>query len=113
MGMPKLRSLAPLVRALDTRTTRLPPKQKDPFYNSPEFAHWRAMVLARAGYRCEAIDQHGHRCTKIRPEHRLYADHIVEIKDGGSLLDINNGQALCSSHHESKTVAARTQRLKG
>ena len=111
--MPKLRSLGPRLRAADIRTTKLPPKQKDAFYNSPEFQHWRSMVLARAGYQCEATDQHGQRCTKTRPEHRLYADHIVEIKDGGSLLDINNGQALCASHHESKTVAARTQRLKG
>ena len=51
--------------------------------------------------------------VKAMPEHRLYADHIIEIKDGGSLLDINNGQALCASHHESQTVAARIQRLKG
>jgi len=41
-----LRSLGPRLRAADIRTTKLPPKQKDPFYNSPEFAHWRAMVLA-------------------------------------------------------------------
>jgi 5-methylcytosine-specific restriction protein A len=107
--MAKLRSLAGLVRQADTRTTRLPPKQVDPFYTSHEYQHWRAMVLERAGYQCEAID-HGQRCSNARPEHRLFADHIVEIKDKGSLLDLNNGQCLCSSHHNIKTNAARARR---
>lgn len=103
----KLRSLAPQVKQADTRTTPLPPKQKDPIYNTDAFKVWRALVVSRAGLRCEAIDQHGHRCTKAHPEHRMYADHIKELKDNGSLLDINNGQCLCASHHELKTVDAR------
>jgi 5-methylcytosine-specific restriction enzyme A len=110
--MPKLRSLAPLVRTFDTRTTRLPPRQKmDPVYSTPEFQAWRAHVVQRAGYRCEAID-HGHRCSKARPEHRMYADHIVELRDGGAPFDLNNGRCLCASHHEIKTVAARARRLR-
>ncbi len=36
-----------------------------------------------------------------------------ELKDNGSLLDINNGQCLCSSHHQIKTIDARIRRLKG
>jgi hypothetical protein len=99
-----------MVRATDTSTTPLPPKQKAALYNTPEFMAWRTMVLLRAGYRCEAIDQYGYRCTKARPEHRMYADHIVELKDNGSLLDINNGQCLCASHHQVKTVAVRMRR---
>ena len=109
--MPKLRSLSPLVRTLDTRTTRLPPRQIDPVYSTPEFQRWRAHVVARAGGQCEAIDN-GYRCSKAKPQHRMYADHIIELRDGGSLLDINNGQCLCASHHQIKTVAARTRRLK-
>jgi 5-methylcytosine-specific restriction enzyme A len=111
--MPKLRSLAPRVRTLDTRTTRLPPKVKDEVYTTSQFRAWRSQVVARAAGRCEWIDHHGHRCSKAIPEHRMYSDHIVELKDGGSLLDINNGQLLCASHHELKTVAARVRRLKG
>lgn len=107
-----LRTLAPMVRTLDPHTTRLPPKVKDHVYTTPEFAQWRAQVLARAGYRCEAVDHHGHRCTQARPEHRLYADHIIELKDGGALLDISNGQCLCASHHTDKTIAARARRLR-
>jgi 5-methylcytosine-specific restriction protein A len=105
--MAKLRTLAPLVRALNTRTTRLPPKQKDPIYNTPDFQAWRAQVVARAGGQCEAIDN-GRRCGRAQPDHRMYADHVVELRDGGALLDLDNGQCLCASHHEIKTIAART-----
>lgn len=107
--MTKLRSLAPLVRTTNISTTPLPPKIKDEVYTTPQFRAWRSMVVARAGGRCEAVDQ-GHRCIKAQPEHRMYSDHIVELRDGGSLLDINNGQCLCASHHEYKTLAMRARR---
>jgi 5-methylcytosine-specific restriction enzyme A len=109
--MTKLTTLAPLIRPIDTRTTKLPPKQADPHYLTPVHRAWREQVLARAGGRCEAID-HGHRCSKAQPEHRMFADHIVEIKDGGRALDLNNGQCMCFSHHERKSAASRAQRLK-
>lgn len=109
--MPKLRSLPPLVRYRATNPVRLPPKIKDPIYTSPDFRAWRAYVVARAGGRCEAVDHHGHRCSRTTPEHRMYADHILELKDGGSPFDPNNGQCLCRSHHEIKTIAARARRL--
>jgi 5-methylcytosine-specific restriction enzyme A len=108
--MPKLRSLPSLVRAVDIRTIRPPAKIKDPIYNSPQFQAWRTQVIARAGGRCEYVDNQGDRCPKARPAHRMYADHIVELKDGGSLLNPANGQCLCASHHELKTAAVRRQR---
>jgi len=108
--MPKLHSLPILIAHADTRTTRLPPKVKEPVYNSREFQLWRAAILARAGYRCEAVDD-DRRCGKAAPHHRLYADHIAELKDGGSLTDLSNGQCLCRSHHELKTIAARKKRF--
>jgi hypothetical protein len=109
--MPKLRSLAPLVRSVASSPVTLPPKVKDEIYNTPAFRAWRAHVVARAGARCEAVDPHGHRCSRAQPQHRIYADHIVELRDGGALLDLNNGQALCASHHEIKTMRARARRL--
>src|SRR5262245_12066888 len=109
--MAELRTLAPLVRVLTTRTPKLPLRQSDPIYTTPEFQVWRAQVVASAGGRCEAVD-HGHRCSRARPEHRMYADHIIELKDGGQPFDIDNGQCLCASHHEIKTMAARARRLK-
>jgi hypothetical protein len=115
--MPKLRTLGPLVRSADTRTARPPlkpppPKWKNPIYDSPEFRAWRAKVVARAGAQCEAMDDYGNRCPKAQPHHRMYADHIIELKDGGALLDLNNGQCLCSSHHELKSAVVRAQRRK-
>ena len=109
--MAKLRTLTPLVRTTNTSTTRLPPRLIDPVYSTPEFQRWRAHVVARAGGQCEAIDQ-GFRCSKAKPEHRLYADHIIELRDGGAPFDLTNGQCLCASHHELKTIAARTRRLR-
>jgi 5-methylcytosine-specific restriction protein A len=115
--MSKLRSLGPLVRKADLRTTKPPPspvspqqrfKRADPFYASPEFRAWRAKVVARAGGRCEAI-VHGQRCTKAQPMHRMFADHIVEIKDGGELF--GPGQCLCGPHHLMKTAQTRRDRL--
>jgi len=109
--MPKLRSLPPLVRVRETGLLpRKPPKPLDPIYNTPEFKAWAAQIVARAGGQCEAVDRHGHRCPKARPEYRVYADHRVELKDGGSLLDPANGQCLCASHHEIKTAEVRRLR---
>jgi 5-methylcytosine-specific restriction protein A len=109
--MPKLRALGPLVRTADTRTTRLGRRFYDLAYSTPAHKTWAAEVVARAGARCEAMD-HGHRCIKARPEHRIYADHIIELRDGGQPFDLNNGQCLCASHHEIKTVATRAKRLR-
>jgi 5-methylcytosine-specific restriction enzyme A len=110
--MPKLRTLAPLVRTINTATTPLQPRQIDPAYTTPQYRAWRSVVVARAAGRCEHVDHYGHRCTNAQPEQRMYADHIVELRDGGSLFDINNGQCLCASHHQLKTVAARTRRYR-
>src|SRR5262245_21445457 len=107
---PKLRSLPSLVRAVDTRIT-LPPKVKADIYNTPQYHAWRRYVLGRAGGRCEAVDSHGHRCSRAWPEHRMYADHIQEIRmDGGQPFDVANGQCLCAMHHTMKTMKARYRR---
>ena len=108
--MPKLKSLPPLVRTTNTSTVPLPPKVKDVVYTTPQYRVWRAQVVARAGGRCEAVD-HGHRCSRAGPDYSMYADHIIEIRDGGSVLDINNGQCLCYSHHSIKTFEVNKKRL--
>ena len=108
--LPKLRTLGPLIRSVDTRTTKLPPKVKASIYNTPEFQRWRALVVERAGGRCEATDPHGHRCTRATPHYRMYADHVTELQEGGLPYALDNGQLLCASHHQIKTVAMRRQR---
>jgi 5-methylcytosine-specific restriction endonuclease McrA len=61
---------------------------------------FRAAVLERAGYQCE-------RCGAY--DVRLIADHIIEVRDGGT-HDPDNGQALCDSCHRKKTIKARALR---
>jgi len=108
-----LKSLAPLVRTTNTSTVPIPPKVKDSVYTTPQYRVWRSAVVRRAGGRCEYVDIHGYRCTKEQPHHRMYADHVIELKDNGSLLDVANGKCLCASHHEMKTIQHRIRRLKG
>lgn len=108
--MAKVRTIAPLVKAIDTRTVPLGPKRVDPFYLSGEYRAWREIVVRRAGGRCEAIE-HGERCPKAEPQHRMFADHIQERRDAGDLLDPANGMCLCGAHHTLKTVRERAARL--
>ena len=93
----------------DGRTIAPPPKQADAVYTTKAHKAWRTEVLHRAGGRCQAV-VNGIRCTRMAPYDRLFADHIVEIKDGGALLDPANGQALCGKHHTIKTNAASALR---
>ena len=85
-------------------------KRADPVLQTPEHRAWRDIVLKRAGYRCEWVEN-GERCQKAAPKYRLIADHKIERKDGGALLDPDNGQALCVQHNTLKGVRARQARM--
>jgi 5-methylcytosine-specific restriction protein A len=87
------------------------PKTAEAVYLTPDHRAWRKAVIDRAGGRCQAYDN-GIRCTRMAPYDRLFADHIVELKDGGSPTDPANGQALCGRHHTIKTNHARVLRLR-
>jgi hypothetical protein len=76
------------------------PKVALPFYYSPA---WRALVAAIKRAR-------GAWCEKCGAGGRLYADHIVEIRDGGALLDESNVQLLCHGCHQRKTARAKAAR---
>ena len=41
----------------------------------------------------------------------MFADHIVELLDGGDPLDVSNGMLLCGKHHTLKTNRERDKRL--
>src|SRR4051812_19775008 len=101
------KQIGPSVRQVDMRTARPIAKTADAELLTPEHRAWRNQVLQRAGQRCEAIDD-GRRCPVSSPS-RLFADHIVERKDGGAALDVANGQCLCGKHHTLKTAAARAE----
>ena len=110
--MAKIPMLSALVPKMDGRTVKLPPKQVDRFYQSAEHVAWREQVISRAGRRCQAIEA-GQRCVKAEPAHRMFADHIVERRDGGAPLDPLNGQCLCGKHHSLKTIRYRGARMMG
>ncbi len=103
----------PLVPRGDGRTVIPTPTPSqgtiDPVYNDERYKVWRKTVVANAGFRCQAIEN-GFRCTKSAPESRMFADHIVELRDGGKPFDPANGQCLCGRHHSLKTAKARAQR---
>jgi len=99
-----LRMMRPALRTADLSIVKVPPKVADPHYLTPEHRAWRAAVIARAHGICEWPG-----CG--RREIRMFADHIVERKDGGSDLDPSNGQCLCGKHHTFKTLKVRAARM--
>ncbi len=107
---PQLHNLRPMLTNVDTRVARLPVKLPDLELLTAAHRTWREAVVARAGRRCEWLE-HGVRCERAAPAHRLFADHIVERKDGGAPLDVTNGQCLCASHHGLKTFQERARRM--
>jgi hypothetical protein len=40
----------------------------------------------------------------------MIADHVVERGDGGALLDVDNGQCLCTQHNTLKGNRSRVAR---
>jgi 5-methylcytosine-specific restriction enzyme A len=104
---PRLSMLGPPVPVLDRRV-QFRDKKADPFYLSPE---WRALVtnlIRLRGRRCEAPD-----CSTPRrgEGQRIYGDHVIEINDGGALLNPENIKLLCASCHGLKTAARARERL--
>ena len=107
-----MRKLNPLIgRQWDSRAIKPEAKTAEPFYLGKEYRAWREVVIRRAGRRCQAIGENGWRCSKAEPYHRMFADHVVEIRDGGAMYDPANGMALCGKHHTLKTMRVRAARM--
>lgn len=99
-----MRTLTPPLRAAAASALRAQPKIKAAHYYTPEHRAWARDVVARAGRACQ---------TCGRTSVRLFADHIIELQDGGPALDLDNGQALCGACHTRKTSRARARRQTG
>lgn len=103
-----MKMLKPALRAADTRIVKPAPKQVDPIYSTADYRRWREAILARAGGRCQDTA-----CKDpTRAGMTLFADHIIELKDGGAPFDLANGMARCGSCHTSKTLRARGERAR-
>jgi 5-methylcytosine-specific restriction endonuclease McrA len=71
-------------------------------YGTKRWAQFAEQVKARDGRRCVVAG-----CPS---RGRLFADHIIEVEDGGPPWDIANAQTLCSRHHNLKTAGERYRR---
>ena len=76
----------------------------DEYYNSKAHRAWRTLIISRANGMCQWPG-----CHASNP--RMFADHIIEIRDGGSRTDPMNGQCLCARHHALKTERAKRERV--
>ena len=99
-----LKTSPPRLKAISGRRIAALPKEVDSVYLDPRHQAWRQYVIARANGICQWPG-----CN--RQEKRMFADHIVELKDGGARFDVANGQCLCGSHHTIKTNIERNKRL--
>lgn len=104
----KLRTQPVRVKAIDTRRVQPPPKTADPFYSSALWRQLMADIIAERGRICE--DPHCDGKTH-HPGMRVFGDHIVELRDGGTPLDKHNVRLLCGAAHTRKTAQARAKRL--
>jgi len=111
--MARIKTLPPMARPLYGGLTKPAREFKSRAVetNSSDHIRWRDTVMQRAGWRCEGREPSGQRCDKRAPTHRLFADHIRELADGGAPLDPLNGQCLCGSHHTAKTMRERAKRM--
>lgn len=73
-------------------------KDMQKFYQSKEWRAVRALVLSRNPL-CAMCD---HPADVV--------DHVIEIRDGGAKLDINNLRGLCHYHHNKKSAEEKSKR---
>jgi hypothetical protein len=70
------------------------PSRRTPGRSGHRQAGFRDLVLARAGHRCQYLDQ-GQRCTATEG---LEAHHLVQFREEAN-YDPTAGVALCPEHH--------------
>ena len=99
-----LQNVKAKVAAFDIGRLPRAPKVADAVYLTPEHRAWAKAVIRRDGFRCRMCG---------RTDGRMVADHVVEVKDGGAALDIDNGQCLCVACNTRKGLAARQERWGG
>src|SRR6266436_1869241 len=104
-----MKSLEPRITTVNKKrigdNTSRSTKPTLPFYKTQEWVQLVARVIRARGRRCE-----NPMCAREGVLTRIFADHIVEIKDGGALLDESNIELLCGSCHTTKTLLVRMER---
>ena len=101
--MTKIRAAKPRIAMNGQRITP-PPKVRAQVYGTPRHRAWAAEVVRRSGGVCQDVT-----CSNPISGGRLFADHKVELRDGGG-FNLANGVALCGACHTRKTLAERARR---
>ena len=83
-----VRMLAPRLRLARTAIVRLPPKEADPYYLTPEWRELRRQTLDRDGGVCTVLG-----CSR----EAVVADHIVSRKARGADA-LHNTRSPCRLH---------------
>ena len=104
---PRLTVLRPRV---EMASQRLQPRPKTaaPVYGSPEWRSLIANIIRIRGRRCEDPQCQS---TNRAAGQRVYGDHILELQDGGALLDASNVMLRCAPCHGRKTAEERNKRM--
>jgi 5-methylcytosine-specific restriction enzyme A len=104
--MNTLRAFPAKVRTINTSKLRQTPKQKASSYYDPAWIALRARIVEQRSSVCQDVDH-----DPARPRRgRVIADHVIELKDGGALLDPRNVLLRCPICHGRKTMAERAAR---
>jgi len=99
--MTRLRTLQPTLRTVSTAAAKPQPKVKAAHYYTPEHRAWAAEGRRLCGGACQDCG---------RTDARLYADHVIELQDGGAPFDAANRRMRCGSCHGLKTAKERARR---
>ena len=78
-------------------------KKSDPFYGTARWKKFRAWYIGKHPLCEECLDVD-------RMVDANVVDHIVEIKDGGSLTSEDNARSLCNKCHAKKTSLSKMKR---
>jgi 5-methylcytosine-specific restriction protein A len=104
---PRLTTLRPRVAMASQRLTPRP-KTALPVYSSPE---WRALISSIIRSRSRRCEDPACQSPNHGAGGRVYGDHIIELQDGGALLDAGNVMLRCAPCHGRKTTEEKNKRM--
>lgn len=109
-----LRSIPNRIRPLQPRIRPIPTEGgfAKEHYRTTEHRAWSDAVKARDNYTCQECGARKGETDRKGRTVILVADHIVEIRDGGSATSPQNGRCLCLSCHGIKTGKERQRRAR-